>query len=64
MEVNEDKTIGFLDGDRLFLSNTIDIKHVGFFKDLLPEFSEIVLNMKGQYALNVVQIWQIMVLVK
>lgn len=64
MEVNDDKTIGFLDGDRLFLSNTIDIKHVGFFKDLLPEFSEIVLNMKGQYALNVVQIWQIMVLVK
>ena len=64
MEVNDDKTIGFLDGDRLFLSNTIDIKHVGFFKDLIPEFSEIVLNMKGQYALNVVQIWQIMVLVK
>ena len=64
MEVNDDKTIGFLDGDRLFLSNTIDIKHVGFFKDLLPEFSEIVLNMKGQYALNVVQIWQIMVLIK
>ena len=42
MEVNDDKTICFIDGDRLFLSNIVDIKHVGFFKDLLPEFSEIV----------------------
>ena len=38
MEVNDNKTICFSDGDRLFLSNTIDIKYVGFFKDLLPEF--------------------------
>ena len=38
MGVNGNKTICFSDGDRLFLSNTIDIKYVGFFKDLLPEF--------------------------
>lgn len=39
-EVN--KTICFLKGDQLFLSNEIDIKHIGFFQETLPEFSEIV----------------------
>lgn len=36
------KTICFLKGDQLFLSNEIDIKHIGFFQETLPEFSEIV----------------------
>ena len=31
----------FKDG-QLFLSNIVDIKHIDFFKDILPEFSEIV----------------------
>ena len=28
--------------DQLFISNIIDIKHINFFKDILPEFNEIV----------------------
>lgn len=31
-----------LKDDQLFISNLIDIKHLDFFKDILPEFNEIV----------------------
>lgn len=39
-EIN--KTLCYLKDDQLFLSNVIDIKHINFFNDILPEFTEIV----------------------
>ena len=39
-EVN--KTLCEIKKGKLYLSNIVDIKHIGFFKDILPEFSEIV----------------------
>ena len=38
----DNKIICHLEDDQLFLSNIIDIKHIIFFKEILPEFSEIV----------------------
>lgn len=40
-EVNN-KSLCELKDDQLFISNIIDIKHIDFFKDILPEFNEIV----------------------
>ena len=42
LEEMGNKIICYLDDGQLFLSNMVDIKHVSFFKDILPEFSEIV----------------------
>lgn len=41
-DVGVKKTLCNLDGGQLFLSNTVDIKHIGFFKDILDDFDEIV----------------------
>lgn len=39
-EIN--KTLCFLENDQLYLSNNVDIIHMPFFKEHLPEFTEIV----------------------
>ena len=38
----DNKIICHLENNQLFLSNIVDLKHIDFFKDILPEFSEIV----------------------
>lgn len=42
LEETGNKIICHLEDDQLYLSNIVDLKHIGFFKDILPEFSEIV----------------------
>lgn len=42
LEDDIDKTLCYFKNDQLFLSNIVDIKWIDFFKDILPEFSEII----------------------
>ena len=42
MEDDINKTLCYFKKDQLFLSNIVDIKWIDFFKDILPEFSEII----------------------
>ena len=42
LEDGIDKTLCYFKNDQLFLSNIVDIKWIDFFKDILPEFSEII----------------------
>lgn len=43
-DMNEEdvKTLCYFENDKLFLSNIVNIKHIDFFKDYLPDFTEIV----------------------
>ena len=42
MNEEDVKTLCYFENDKLFLSNIVNIKHIDFFKDYLPDFTEIV----------------------
>lgn len=42
MDEESNKILGYVKDDKLFLSNHINIKHIGFFVDNAPKFNEIV----------------------
>lgn len=39
----DDKTLVYLEKNQLFVSNIIDVKYLNFFKEIMPEFNEIVI---------------------